>query len=286
MKHPYAKPSACMALVLAFLCATVPAGAEEPAVPKKHEVKFFLKPDAVLDADHTFRKEVREVFQAEGDAAKVQMQFLDNHSLSLNAAGWNVRLRRFEGKGEVEVTYKRRYKVHDTLSETLKKAVADGFHAGETDYEVEVEWGFEHQTLTFSREKSVPPPDGGADLPGGQASRKIAVQEMPDKLNKVEKPGWALNILSDAHVFGPVQGWRWKGKHPKVDDQINLEVWEIRSQDQKGYESVVEVSFKEKNPDKATTKRDELKILLEGKGWLLPRDVLKTQMVLERYGQR
>src|SRR5262249_3819881 len=137
----------------------------------------------------------------------------------------------------------------------------EGFHAGETDYEAEVEWGSKHQTVSFARTKPVTL-SGKTNLPGGQDARKVAVEEMPGKLNRVVRPGWAATLLSEAHIFGPVQGRRWKGRRPGIDDHIDIEVWEVLRQDKKGYEYVVEASFKKKNLDATQAASNRLKELL------------------------
>ncbi len=91
------------------------------------------------------------------------------------------------------------------------------------------------------------------------------------------------NLLADAHVFGPVHGKRWEGRLPDVDDAIDLEVWEIRKADKKGFEYLVEVSFKKKKRDAAEAGRAALHKLLDGKKWLADQEILKTQLILERY---
>ena len=73
-------------------------------------------------------------------------------SCGSNAAGWNVRIRKFEGEHEFELTYKRRYPFDGaTLANTLAMAERDGFDKNESDYDAQVEWGAQGQTLTMSR---------------------------------------------------------------------------------------------------------------------------------------
>ena len=83
-------------------------------------------------------------------------------------------------------------------------------------------------------------------------------------------------------MYGPVEGKRWRGQRDDVDDKIDLEVWELRTTtSQKEY--LVEVSFKAKDLTKAEGRRQTLKNHLQQRGWLLDRDTLKTETILERY---
>lgn len=185
------RPPQFLALLLALLTSAGAARAADPAVPERYEVKFLLKPEAVLTADHTLRPDVARAFQVKGSGVAMHMLFLDNHALALNEQKWNVRVRKLGNEPKPEITYKRRYLVQDGLDKALKQAAADGFDAGEADYKVEVEWGAKRQTLTFSLSKplaAAPGPDG---LPDGKASRKAAVDEMPGKLSRALPPAWS-----------------------------------------------------------------------------------------------
>jgi hypothetical protein len=84
----------------------------------------------------------------------------------------------------------------------------------------------------------------------------------------------------------PVEGRRWAGRHQDIDDEISIEVWTLPGAGGTDTERIVEVSFKKKRSDKAVAKREALLKLLDKKGWLLPRDVLKTALILERFGDR
>jgi len=213
------------------------------------------------------------------------MQFLDGRGLELHEAGWNVRFRTVQGKDKMEVTYKRRYRVASGLDAALAEAERDGFNAGEKDYEPELEWGYKQETLTFSNEKSKE--STNPTLPSLANARTLAVSQMPGKLKHVGADGWAKSILSGARIYGPVEGRRWTGRHRDIDDDISIEVWTLPGAGRTDTERIVEVSFKKKErSDKAVAKREALLKLLEQKGWLLPRDVLKTTLILERVGGR
>ena len=118
-------------------------------------------------------------------------------------------------------------------------------------------------------------------------ARALAVNEMPGKLERFRPGRWAKDILSGARIYGPVEGRRWTGRHRDIDDDISIEVWTLPGASGTDTERIVEVSFKKKErSDKAVAKREALLKLLEQKGWLLPRDVLKTTLILERVGGR
>ena len=211
------------------------------------------------------------------------MQFLDGPALELHKAGWNVRVRTVQGKDRVELTYKRRYPVANGLDAALIRAARDGFDSGEQDYEPELEWGYQQKTLTFSNEKTVESSGGSPTLPAAANARTLAVREMPGKLRRLGEDGWAKGLLSGARVYGPVEGRRWTGSHPAIDDKIAIEVWALPGAGGTGTEHIVEVSFKKKQRDaSAVAKREALRELLEQKRWLLPGDVLKTALILER----
>ena len=260
------------------------AAAAKPAPPGV-EVKLFLDPSVTLDARDQPSRDLLTTFQVTGNPVTIKMQFLDGRGLELHKAGWNVRFRTVQGKDKMELTYKRRYPVPSGLAAALARAERDGFDAREKDYEPELEWGYQQETLTFSNEK--PKDSTNPTLPSLANARTLAVDEMPGKLQRFRAGGWAKGILSGARIYGPVEGRRWTGSHADIDDDISIEVWTLPGASGTDTERIVEVSFKKKErSDKAVAKREALLKLLEQKGWLLPRDVLKTTLILERVGGR
>ena len=268
---------ACLAGLLVLVLLN--AAAAKPASPGV-EVKLFLDPSLTLDARNQPRRDVLAAFQATGNPVTIKMQFLDGPGLELHKAGWNIRFRTVQGKNEMELTYKRRYPVPSGLDAALAGAERDGFDDDEKDYEPELEWGYQQETLTFSNEKSKE--STNPTLPSLANARTRAVNEMPGKLQRFRANGWAKGILSDANIYGPVEGRRWTGGLPDIDDDISIEVWTLPGASGTDTERIVEVSFKKKErSDKAVAKREAFLQLLKQKGWLLPRDVLKTALILE-----
>lgn len=271
-------------LAVAFLCCfATPGRAGEPAVPGC-EVHFYLNPEKVLTAGNEPTKLVVDLLGIKARPTKLRMLFLDSKYQDLHLEHWNVRFRDIEGKKKLELTYKRRYRIQgNDIDSAVAVAAQQGFGVNESDYEVEVEWGFKAKTLSFTRKKEVEGPSG-ASLPQAGDARQIAVDKLPEKLAHWVRDGWAKSVLMEAHVYGPVDGKRWTGKRDKIADEIALEVWEIRKSSGDEKERLVEVSFKNKHCSQAKEGRDRLSELLRDQnGWLLEDDVLKTELILERY---
>jgi hypothetical protein len=270
----------------ARVTAAVPAS---PAV----EVKFYLSPPQVLDTNHQPNEALRAAFQIAKEAVKkpvaIRMQFLDGPKQELHQEGWYVRFRKIQGQEHIELTFKRRSPVDGRLDAALAQAAREGFDAAAaSDYASELEWGYQKQTLAFSNEKRVG--DAGErslNLPAAGDARQLAAgDKMPDKLRQWKDEGWAKRILSRACVYGPADGWRWRGSHPDVDGEIAIEVWALPTADRTGTEQIVEISFKKNRYDaQATAKRERLLEFLNAKGWLLKTDMLKTELILERARQ-
>lgn len=263
------------------LVAFVGPAVADPATPGV-EVKFFLDPSVALDRSHRPTHDVLTAFRVSKAPVKIRMQFLDSRALELHKAGWNVRLRTVGGKDCVELNYKRRYPVTDGIDATLTLAASEGFDAGEGDYEPELEWGYEQQTLTFSNEKTQSCGSKQLTLPSAKNARTMAIKAMPGKLQRFKDDGWAKGILAGAKIYGPAEGWRWIGSHPEVDDKIAIEVWALTGANGTRTERIVEVSFKKKQlHDSTLAARTALRHVLDQNRWLLDKDVLKTTLILK-----
>jgi hypothetical protein len=258
------------------------------AVPD-YEVKLFLDPAKVLDVEFKPTKDADRTLDLKNSSRKIAMLFLDAEGpLSegkrpLDAAGWNVRFRRFEDSDELELGYKRRYRIEPgQLAAALGAAAADGFHAREDDYDAQVEWGFARQTLSFTRKKQFEAKGvGELALPAVEELRSLAAREIPGKLDRVKSPGWARQLLAKARPFGPVLGKRWAGDWQ--GPELSFEVWMIRAESGAGFEPVVELSFKAKTQADAEGFREKLTAFVRDQGWLIEDDRLKTAMILRRY---
>ena len=183
------------------------------------------------------------------------------------------------------MTFKRRYPV-ETLDLARAVAIHDGFESGRTnDFKSEIEWGYEKQTLTFLSETNVEVTNQqGTALPTVSDARLASEKHMPEILRNWNGSESPATIMSNACLYGPVSGTRWRGSHPDVDDDISIEVWTLPMETSLAKELIVEISFKRKAYDEqAKGRREALMKLLEIHGWLLSKDVLKTQLIFERF---
>ena len=275
------RSAATIILIVGHLLVAGAAYAGPPAVPD-YEVKFFLDPPKVLVNLSEPATEVDNALGLSSSVTKLRMLFLDSKKHDLNEVGWIVRLRTIEGETGLELAYKKRFRIGDRpLSQILEQAAKEGFGADDTNYRAQVEWG-SRRTLSFTRKKTVQVKGvKGMELPEEADARRVAVAEIAGKLDRTKGAGWARGILAEAHVYGPVKGRRWSGKLDGL--KLDFEVWEVRMAGGKGTEPIVELSFKEDDGAKAESGRTKLERFLKAKGWLLEGDVLKTELILQRY---
>lgn len=252
------------------------------AVPN-YEVKLFLDAAKVLDVEFKPTRDANRVLDLKNSSRKISMQFMDARPLQIHAEGWNIRVRKFENDDKLELCFKRRYPLGTgTLADALTIAAGHGFHGKEGDYAPQVEWGHGKQTLSFTRKKEMKAKAGHSmDLPLVDDMRRSVIDMLPGKLDRWKQQGWARSLLTAGHLYGPVLGKRWTGKWQGPD--LSFEVWLIKTESGQGYEPVVELSFKEDKQVEAAGLRDKLMAFIRSQGWLLERDVLKTQMIMDRY---
>ncbi len=283
------KAKTTKSIVIAALSAVImltgwqPAGKAEAAanaVPS-YEVKFLLNADRVLNQDQTLQDQVKEAFRIEEPAARMLVEYFDSESLDLNDSGWNVRFRKKEDKKKYEMTYKKRYAiVNGDINAALDQANRDGFSAADTNYDAEIDWGYGKQTLSFSNDKEVSA-SKGLMLPSEKDALEILVNNIPGKLDKTNGSGWGTAVLKKSYAHGPVSVSKYSGTFDGL--KTDIELWPIASADGNGTENIIEISFKTDDYTTAASSRTKLLHLLEGKGWLVPADSLKTNLVLERY---
>jgi hypothetical protein len=262
------------------------SSAQSPNMTPDYEVRLQLDPERVLNSDHQLIDAVRDNFSMT-ETVKMNVQFLDKCSNEIFDAGWNVRLRLVEKKDEFELTYKKRYDIEGgNIEAALIKANDDGFDSVDDKYKAQVEWGYEKQTLSISREKDVDVDvdlsgEKKLDLPGTIASRDMLIDKAPDKFDNWSEKKWGTKALKKAGIFGPILATRSIGQWRDIE--VYIEVWPIRNADGKGTQHIVEASFKIDGYDEALKGRNLLMEELTRKDWFLPGDVLKTSMIMERY---
>jgi hypothetical protein len=247
-----------------------------------YEVKLLLKPSAVLNSEKELTSTVLAAFDIRLSPIKQTIQYLDTPGKDLYATGWSARIRKTENEDGLELTYKKRYTIVDyNIDAELTKANNDGFDASEVKYDAQVEWGHQKQTLSISRKKSTDSLTNGMDLPEEMSSRSILTEEAPNKFDNWVHDKWGTDMLANSRIFGPVRAKRYVGKWEGT--KIYLEVWPIRNAEATGDDYLVEASLKAESYVDASGKRASLISYLQGEGWFLEQDSLRTQLIMERY---
>lgn len=250
------------------------------AVPD-YEVKFLLDSKQILEQNGALKNSVSSAFNMNGAAKRLSVEYFDTNGLDLNGAGWNVRFRKKEDKKNYELAYKKRYTiVNGDIQAALTKANAEGFNASDDNYEAEVDWGYGKQTLSFTTEKKVDAAKG-LSLPAPDQALGMLLTNLPGKLKNAGSSNWGKDMLAKSREHGPVSVSKYEGTFNGLETDI--EVWPIRSANGSSTENIIEVSFKTTDYQAASDNRSKLMALLQAKGWLVPQDSLKTNLVLERY---
>jgi hypothetical protein len=84
------------AILVLVVCSRV--WAARPASPDV-EVKFFVNPSKVLDADQMPSQALRSAFHLAPKPVEIRMEFLDGSGDELAREGWNIRFRKIQGRG-------------------------------------------------------------------------------------------------------------------------------------------------------------------------------------------
>ncbi|MFJ8367883.1 MULTISPECIES: hypothetical protein [Bacillus cereus group] len=245
------------------------------------EVKLLLKPEQVLGDNKEMKQEVLEHFQAGTKYERIQVQFLDTANKSLSEEGWFARIRKKEFSKDFELTYKKRYPIpNGVIQDALEVAKKEGFDSNTDSYEAEIDWGFEKKTLSISNKKSYSAKGYGIlDLPNKQAAQNMLIEKLPGKMNKWLYTNWGEEMLKNSHIYGPVLMKRYTGDFENI--KANIEIWPLSNTGKLEDDFVIEVSFKTNEESIATKQRELLMASLEKKGWLLPKDSLKTELIFQ-----
>lgn len=245
------------------------------------EVKLLLKPEQVLGDNKEMNEEVLEYFQAGTNYERIQVQFLDTANKNLSSEGWFARIRKKEFSKDFELTYKKRYPIQNgVIQDALEIAKKDGFDSKTDSYEAEVDWGFEKKTLSISNKKSYSAKGYGVlDLPTERAAQNMLIEKLPGKMNKWLYTNWGEEMLKNSHIYGPVLMKRYTGEFENI--KANIEIWPLSNTGKLEDDFVIEVSFKTNEESIATKQRELLMESLEKKGWLLPKDSLKTELIFQ-----
>lgn len=249
-----------------------------------YEVKLLMDPTVVLGTDNKLKATVLSTFAMPTSVTKMNVQFLDTDSKPIYNAGWSPRLRKTEGDTTFELTYKKRYDINNgDIDASLAQANKDGFDSSDTNYEAQVEWGYQKQTLSISRKETSSDSGYSAmDLPAQSASQTMMINNAPDKFNNWNYNNWGTDQLSNSRIYGPILAKRSIGTWSGIK-KFYIEVWPIKAASGSGTEYIVEASFKVTDRSTASSKHDELVSFLQSKGWFVAQDSLKTALIMQRY---
>ncbi|MGF7050218.1 hypothetical protein J2T13_004743 [Paenibacillus sp. DS2015] len=287
MKHWLAKASAVFlgaTMLVSVLHAPemVQAKGQEANMVPSYEVKLLLDSTQVLDGNLSLTSAIRSEFSL-SSPKQVNVEYFDTLSLDLEAQGWNARFRKKENKDNYELNYKKRYAIQNgDIQAALTLANNEGFDITDDNYEAEVDWGYGKQTLSISLDKKVSTSLNGAlGLPSEAVARGMLLDKLPGKLKDWSSSNWGKGQLQNARAYGPVLVSKYEGSWNGLE--VDVEVWPIRDAAGTGIEPLVEISFKTANYNEASVNRTALINSLNNKGWLVPADGLKTQLMLSRY---
>lgn len=256
-----------------------------------YEVKLFVDPALTLDAQGQPTAAVWQAFGLNGSQANdYALQYLDTDGQTLKNAGWSVRIRKKDSQGKHRIQYKKRYPVAaGDVAAALAEADGDGFDLQDEDWKIEVDWGYSNQTLSLAltEQQKFNKPGGALGMPNLADSIKQAKSNAPDAFTNWSAPDWGKNTLDDSRIYGVVYFTRCDGgsltyNNEEIEDLV-LEVWQVLDAQGSGHEYLVEVSFRAEGFAAADSKRSALMSYLANQNWLLYQDVLRTQLVLDRY---
>lgn len=276
---------------------TVTVGVEEvaQAMTPGYEVKFLVNPDLILDNS---TKEPKAEFLAlfTGMALKgtTKMSYYDTEDLALNNSGWTIRIRKKSNKKAQQCTFKKRYSkinkkstlTQGDVNKSVKSATREGFNTL-TPFigGCEIDYGFSKCTLSYSADYNIAETGkGNTDIPDSVASIQFI---------NTNKPAIFTEDLSNIREHGAVTLTTYEGTFKGVV-AVALDVMTIKDELGTGTETICEVTFKledyigeryEKQTDLMLVNklREELRAVLVEKGYLLEKDGLKTNMILQRY---
>ncbi len=248
-----------------------------------YEVKLLMNPEVVLDSEHKLKEAVLNAFGMPATVTKMNVLFMDTDSQSIYGSGWIARIRKTEGEGDFELSYKKRYPIpNGDITEALSIANAQGFDVSDANYAAQIEWGYQEKTLSITNTKK----DNksgyhGMEMPSASDAFSLLRKNIPGKMDNCWYSHWGSDMLSVSRKYGPVLAKRsvglWSGM------PLYIEVWPIRSSSGTGTEYVVEASLKTANGSAAAGRHDDLMAYLVARGWFLAQDSLKTQMIMQRY---
>lgn len=271
-------------------------GTKEVPAPCKpeYEVKYLVNPDLVLNDDGTYKEEFQNLFTDFALKGTTRMSYYDTEDLALNQAGWTIRIRKKSNKKAQQCTFKRRYSgtnkknalTQKDVDKAVEKAYKDGFHNmnEQFKYGCEIDYGYSKATLSYSYDLDIATTGkGNVDIPNQEDSIAFITANVPSDLTLP---------LEGIREHGAVELTSYSAMMDNVVE-VAVESMTIRaSKDSEELETIIEVSFKLEDYAEIVDKtdlelvnelRETLYNLLHDNGYLLEKDGLKTNSILERY---
>lgn len=272
-----------VALSAAWALPAHAAGNADPSF----QVKLLIDPTKALSASGVPLSATNSAFDLDGASGVEAAEYLDSSSLQLEDLGWSVRVRHDDDDDKVKETYKKRYDIagdgtsQSALDDALDQANDDSFDADEDDYDAQVDLSYNKATLDFSDDKKADADGlGSGELPSASDARDDVVNDLPGKMADLNSKNWAKDILSDAHIYGPVVQTDYPGTIAGHD--VELQVTPMKgAPGTSGYWA--EISADADTLDQAIDLRSDIENVLNAKGWLLPVNAFKTEQILASY---
>lgn len=280
-----------------------------------YEIKFLVDPEKVFGdkSSNDLALKFFNLFNAK-IAFNTKMSYYDDDNLTLNNAGWTIRVRKKSNKKKIQYTFKKRYPNFNKdkhlnnkdIKRALKVGANDGFDTINfnnnneiLEHECEIDWGYKKATLSYSHN----PLEIKADKT--KLDEEIIIPGEAEAIeNIIELEDLIGMDLHNIREHGPVLMQTYEGtmelenggKLPITIDILNIK----KSKYSDKFEDIVEVSFKledykdyikdnnlpeDEDSDLAIVHKlkNALYNLLLKENYLLKEDSLKTTLVLERY---
>ena len=106
----------------------------------------------------------------------------------------------------------------------------------------------------------------------------MLIEKLPGKMNKWLYTNWGEEMLKNSRIYDYVLMKRYTEFE---NIKANIEIWPLSNTGKLEDDFVIEVSFKTNEESIATKQRELLMASLEKKGWLLPKDSLKTELIFQ-----
>ena len=234
------------------------------------------------------KQEWEQAFGITKEWKPIDVMYLETPDRDFQQEGWINRLRWKSGKKKAERTYKKRYPVTDMdIAAACEAAEKDGFRIlgkgtepdAKKGFEAQIDWGYEEMTLSFSLDSNAAMKghEGLASVTGAEA-KEFMKNAMPEEEADWKESRWGIEMIDRSKTAGPVRFLRADGT--LRDREITVEIWPM---DEKKGSCMVELSFKEKDFQKASDLKAELTAYFDEKGILLHEDSLKTKEILDNW---